>query len=333
MTTDVLKVSGNYVISAVNGGMLINVTNTTTAYSPDAGVLRIVGDVDIIGQTTNIESVNSLIKDNTITLNSGEIHNYVTGGTSGLFIARGQSDNPDQAATMLYRDNTEWTNSFNTATRGIFEFASSGTISAIRVDGIRIDPEASNLNILGFENQNAVIDVIGTVDYETRVLHDDDIPNKKYVDLAVYQGTDAAKRLIVGDTFMRIADDSVPFSDPYYGSSSKIWATINTSSNIVFRLEGTEAQLQGLTINGSTIQVNSSTQDLLLQPQAGQSVVIESPLILAKVITPPVASTNRTSLYYAGAPGGGGTGIFYVNTNQSDELVSRRRAIIYGIIF
>ena len=234
---------------------------------------------------------------------------------------------------MLYRDNILWTNSFNTATQGLFEFASSSTISAIMVNAIRIDPATTNLNILGTENPNSVIDVIGTVDYETRVLHDDDIPNKKYVDLAVYTGTDAAKRIVVGDTFMRIADDSVPFSDPYYGSSSKIWATINTETNVVFRLEGTEAQLQGLTINGSTIQVNSSTQDLILQPQLGQAVLIESPVILAKVITPPVAVANQTALYYSGVSKGGGTGIFYVNTNQSDELVSRRRAIIYGIIF
>lgn len=333
MTTDVLKVSGNYVISATDGGMLINVTNTTTTYVPNAGTLRIIGNVDIIGQTTNIESVNSVIKDNIIVLNSGEINDYVTAGTSGILIARGQSDNPDRAATILYNDDTGWTNSNNTATTGLFEFASSGTISAIRVDGIRIDPFSASLNVLGAENPNAVIDVVGTVDYEAHVLHDDDIPNKRYVDLAVYTGSDSAKRIQVGDTFMRIADDSVLFSDPFYGPSSKIWATINTSSNVVFRLEGTEAQLQGLTINGAAIQVNSPTQDLTLQPQAGKLVVVESPLALGTILTAPDAAPNQTALYYSAVPGGGGTGIFYVNSNQSDELVSRRRAIIYGIIF
>lgn len=336
MSTDVLKVSGNYLLDARNGDVTINVTNP--AYS-HTGTVTIFGNLDVVGQTTQIESVDSRIKDNILVLNSGETNEYVTLGTSGILIARGHSDTLPTAATLFYNDNNGWTIDPNQPSRrGIFEFSSALEGSAIQVNAIRIDTAStSTLSILGADNPDSMINVIGTVDYETRVVHDDDIPNKKYVDQAVYSGSDIAKRLLVGQTTMRIADSSVSFSDPYYGPSSKIYASINTSTNVVFRLEGTEAQLQGLTINDNAIQVNNASHDLILQPPNNQSVKIESSLKLQKLTTSTISSivaeANQDTLYYSGQSGGGGTGIYFVNTSQRDELVSRRRAIIFGIIF
>jgi len=336
MSTDVLKVSGNYLLDAKNGDVTINVTNQTAAHT---GTVTIIGNLDVIGQTTQIESIDSRIKDNILILNSGETNEYVTLGTSGILIARGHSDTLPTAATLLYNDDSSWSlNTVQDPRQGIFEFSSALQGSAIQVNAIRVDiASTSTLNILGRENTNCVINVIGTTDYETRVLHDDDIPNKKYVDQAVYSGSDTAKRLLVGRTTMRLADSSVAFSDPFYGPSSKIYASIDTSTNVVFRLEGTEAQIQGLTINDNVIQVNTATNDLILQPPANKSVKVAASLKLQKLssgnIASIVAETDQDTLYYSGTPGGGGTGIYYVNTNQRDELVSRRRAIIFGIIF
>jgi hypothetical protein len=336
MSTDVLKVSGNYILDARNGDVTINVTNQTTEYT---GTVTIIGNLDVIGQTTQIESIDSRIKDNILVLNSGETNEYVTLGTSGILIARGHSDTIPTAATLFYNDNNAWTvDPSQPSTQGIFEFSSALAGSAIQVNAIRIDTAStSTLNILGADNPAGMINVIGTTNYENRVIHDDDIPNKKYVDLAVYSGSDVAKRLLVGQTTMRIIDSSLPFSDPYYSPSSKIYASIDTSTNIVFRLEGTEAQIQGITINDNTIQVNNLSSDLILQPPANQSVKIESSLKLQKLTTGAidsiVAEDDQDTLYYSGQPGGGGTGIYFVNTSQRDELVSRRRAIIFGIIF
>lgn len=338
MSTDVLKVSGDYLVDAKNGNITLNVTNPSTSHT---GTVTIVGNLDVIGQTTQIEAQDSRIKDNIIVLNSGEVNEYVTLGTSGILIARGHSDTLPTAATLLYNDDSYW-NVASVPTRGVFEFNSASVGSAIRANAIRIDISAGNstLNIFGDDNPAGVINVLGTEDYETRVLHDDDIPNKKYVDSAVYFGTDIAKRIQVGNTFLRIADDSVAPDDPFFGGSSKIWAAINTSTNVVFRLEGTEAQIQGITIDNSVIGVNTPATDLILQVQTGTNVVtgtasvaIDSPLKLKAYphnITP---ENFNTTIYNSGTPGGGGTGIYYVNTTSSDELVSRRKAIIYGIIF
>jgi hypothetical protein len=338
MSTDVLKVSGNYLLDARNGDMTINVTNASTDHT---GTVTIIGNLDVIGQSTQIEVQDSRIKDNILVLNSGETNAYVSLGTSGLLIARGNSDELPNAATLLYNDANYW-NVSSVSTRGVFEFNSALAGSAIQINAIRINQSNGNLtlNILGDDNPLGMINVKGTDNYASRVLDDDDIPNKKYVDSAVYSGTDIAKRLQVGDSAFRIVDNSLAPTDPFFAPSSKIWGTLNTSTNVVFRLEGTEAQIQGITINDHVISVNTTATDLVLQVQTGTNIVsgtasvaIDSPLKLKEYpygITP---EEFNTTIYNSGTPGGGGTGLYYVNTTDSDELVSRRKAIIYGIIF
>ena len=336
MSTDVLKVSGNYLLDARNGDVTINVTNASTDHT---GTVTIIGNLDVIGQSTQIEVQDSRIKDNILVLNSGETNPYVTLGTSGLLIARGNSDELPNAATILYNDDNYW-NVASEATRGVFEFNSASAGSAIQANAIRIGVGTNTLNIFGDDNPTAVINVKGTDNYASRVLDDDDIPNKKYVDSALYFGTDVAKRLQVGDTFLRIEDDSVDPTDPYFNESPKVYIAINTSSNIVFRLEGTQAQIQGITIDNSVISVNSDATDLIFQVQTGTnvltgtaSVAIDAPMKLKEYPYGVVPENFNTTIYNSGTPGGGGTGLYYVNTTDSDELVSRRKAIIYGIIF
>lgn len=336
MSTDVLKVSGNYLLDARNGDVTINVTNASTDHT---GTVTIIGNLDVIGQTTQIATEDSRIKDNVIVLNSGETNAYVTFGTSGLLIARGNSDELPNAATILYNDNNYW-NVLSEATRGVFEFNSASAGSAIQVNAIRLGVGSNTLNIFGDDNPTAVINVKGTDNYASRVLDDDDIPNKKYVDSALYSGTDIAKRLQVGNTFLRIEDNAINPLDPYFSGSPKIVVAISTSSNIVFRLEGTQAEIQGITIDTSIISVNAASTDLIFQVQTGTnvltgtaSVAIDSPLKLKQYPYEVIPENFNTTIYNSGTPGGGGTGLYYVNTTDSDELVSRRKAIIYGIIF
>jgi len=337
MSTDVLKVSGNYLLDARNGDMTINVTNASTDHT---GTVTIIGNLDVIGQSTQIEVQDSRIKDNILVLNSGETNAYVTLGTSGILIARGNSDELPNAATLFYNDNSYW-NVSSVATRGIYEFDSAQLGSAIRVNAIRINQSGGNnsLNLLGDDNPTAVLNVKGTDAYETRVLDDDDIPNKKYVDSAFYVGTDLAKRIQVGFTSVKILDDNISPSDPNFGSP-KIYGSLGTSTNVVFRLEGTQAQIQGITIDDYVVRVNTTSTDLILQVQTGTnvltgtaSVAIDSPLKLKEYPYGVTPEEFNTTIYNSGTPGGGGTGLYYVNTTDSDELVSRRKAIIYGIIF
>jgi hypothetical protein len=45
------------------------------------------------------------------------------------------------------------------------------------------------------------------------------------------------------------------------------------------------------------------------------------------------SSVGGSTVLYANAAGGGGSGVYFVDGSTSDELVSKSKAIVYGIIF
>ena len=345
MSTDVLRVSGDYFVDAGNGNITLNVTNSTST-----GTVFINGNLTVLGTQTNIESVNSEISDNIIMLNSGEPNNYVTRQTSGIMISRGNSDSPVNAAAILYNDTENWTsvytigtatNLLSSSNQGVFDFTSAQVGSAIRINAIRIyDSTAtsivgkSRLNIFGSENPLSVLSVSGTSNYENNIYDDDDIPNKKYVDNRYSSGTNVAKSMVVGTSAIRLLDpNDVTDSGLFYSGTPQVVVTLGTTTNVALTLIGNSAAFSGLTLSSSTISVNNPNYDLVLRPTTGQAVVVESPLRLQDMSTSTfTATTNQSTIYYA-TPGGGGSGIYYVNTTAHDELVSRRKAIIYSIIF
>ena len=179
MTTDVLKLPGDYIINAVKGDMTIDLTSLDRV-----GTLVVNGNFRVNGhssQSSQTTTPSSVFDDNLIVLNNNETNLYVSEGISGIVISRGNGSSIDNAATLLFNDNAYWSNGVYT-NRGIFEAAVAGVPSAIRVDGIRISSSSTSLNLLGVNNPTATISVKGTQNYENQVVDDDDIPNKKYVD-------------------------------------------------------------------------------------------------------------------------------------------------------
>lgn len=336
-TSSVLRTPGDYVIFAPNGGVVIDVNNTTTNIrSPNTGTVTIYGNLDVIGGTTFIESTNTNVTDNIIVLNNGETNNYVSKGTAGIIISRGGSTGTD--ATLLFNDTVNWQYDNVTSHRGVWELSVGDGVgpqpSAIRVNAIRIGSVGNTLNLFGQDNPLAVLNVKGTLDYETHLTDDDDIPNKKYVDDKAYQGNETSKKIQVGNSFVKINDSSVSPLDPYYSLTDRIFAALGTSTNIVFDLEETQATFVGLTLNDTTIDVlpGRPGEDLTLNPYSTGTVQVNSGISLLNIPKPKTVD-NSTHVYSTSTVGGGGTGLFYVNKNNGDELVSRKRAIIYGIIF
>ena len=328
MTTDVLRVPGNYRIEAN--------ASSATSVTIDTPLTVITGNLNVLGTLTNITSTDTNITDNILVLNSGELNSYVTLGVSGILIARGASDSITQAATIFYNDNTSTGGVWSVGTvtnRGIFELKVEQAPSAIRVNAIRAGAGATKLNLLGNDNPTAVLSVSGTTNYEDQILDDDDIPNKKYVDSAIYAETSSTRKLQVGNNFVEINSSDVSILDEFYSSTDRIFAALNTETNVVFNLEGTEAQFLELTINNNRIYVNTSTnQDLILETNNGYNINVKNPLSLLKRPAPS-GSANEIMIYSTSTVGGGGTGLYYVNNTDTDELISRRKAIIYGIIF
>ena len=92
-------------------------------------------------------------------------------------------------------------------------------------------------------------------------------------------------------------------------------------------------------IKGSTISSYLSNSDLVLESPGTGSVRIDDTIHINS--TPglddntidPVAPTDGVKIY-AKAEGNGNTGIYYVNSNSElDELISRNRSLLYGMLF
>ena len=341
MTTNVVRVPGNYTIQA----------SPTITLDPSGGIgvttgtVIINGSLNVLGKSTTISSTNANIKDNVLVLNAGESNSYVTLGTSGLIIDRGNSASLSNAATLLFND-TAGNDGFSWHTsdisgRGIFEFKAGGGVSAIRTNVIRIDESSAprvggypRLNIFGSDNPGSVISVAGTANYETRVVDKDDIPNKAYVDIQIaanQASVDNIREIKQGpngsQTYVLLNDVSVT------GSPSNVQIGVNNSPIATFAAGS--VLFPGLSFSYNTMSSidPSGIANLYLIPQGTGGVYVSNALRIVNNANAPISNTNTTALYCTGTVGAGGTGVYYLNKNTSGEFISRKRAIIYGLIF
>ena len=116
------------------------------------------------------------------------------------------------------------------------------------------------------------------------------------------------------------------------GGSSYVNILTGTGSGMSDVIDDTTPQLGGnLDINGKNI-ISSTNEDIQLIPSGTGSVTIEGTLKLNDQGSTPSAKAGST-LLYGGTAAGGGTGVFFVDGSTNDELVSKSKAIVYGLIF
>jgi len=369
MTTDVLRVQGDYRIITAQAGTITLDTSIDAGAGVTTGTVVITGDLLVrgttqFGTTTSVEDTN--ITDRTITLNFGEtggnIQNRgnITGdGYSGIKIARGNVAIPnrnDYAAFIEWNDNATWQGTGAVSNvEGLFEFRvgrANPSYSAIKINAIRIDANSAptagtgagqgpRLNIFGSDNPTAVISVAGTNNYAARVTDPDDIPNKAYVDDILLGGPDTVENLVVGKSYVRIIDsftDAVPSAiigvldgDPSQSKTSSV-----LTGTTVMRITETVAQFTGIQFVDNEIMPTRSDTDLRLTADGTGQIVLAAPLLFEDS-TVPQPSQGQTGIY-VGATGGGGTGVYFVSSSTlgivtSDEFTSRKKALIYALIF
>ena len=341
MTTNVVRVPGDYRIQTKTNGQLTLDTGLNT------GTVVITGSLDVRGTTTIVQATNASIKDNTLVLNAGETNSYVTLGTSGIIVDRGNSASLSNAASLLYNDEAgvdgfTW-HTTDISQRGIFEFKVAGNVSAIKVNAVRVDEGSAprvggypRLNFFGSDNPGTVISVAGTLNYEDRVIDDDDIPNKAYVDIAVQsaQTTANVQKIVQQQTSIGAYDVS---QGGYQGSNVSEVVVEFLTGVPSFRFTRTNVNFNNSLIftDGTITRADpgNTDADLYLEPKGNGSIIVRKGLRLTNNPIPPLAGTNTTALYTTGVIGPGGTGIYYVNKDTSGEFISRKRAIIYGLIF
>jgi hypothetical protein len=370
MTTDVLRVQGDYRIITAQAGTITLDTSIDAGAGVTTGTVVITGDLLVRGatqfgvSTTVVEDTN--ITDRTITLNFGEtggnIQNRgnITGdGYSGIKIARGNVAIPnrnDYAAFIEWNDNATWQGTGAVSqVEGLFEFRvgkANPSYSAIKINAIRIDPTSAptagagagqgpRLNIFGSDNPTAVISVAGTNNYAARVTDPDDIPNKQYVDELLIGGPDTVENLVVGKSYVRIIDsftDAVPSAiiGVLDGNPAQPKTDSVLTGTTVMRITESVAQFTGIQFVDNEILPTRPDTDLRLSTDGTGQIVLAAPLLFEDSSVPEPGQ-GQTGLYVA-QPGGGGTGVYFINSSTlgvvtSDEFVSRKKALIYSLIF
>lgn len=326
MSTKYLKIpDGNYKIQVQSGGTI------TLDTGLDTGEVVITGNLKVEGITTSIDTTNLDIFDRVILLNKGEQGTGITALTdlekfSGIEVERGNASN----VSLVFQE------AIGAQTSGSFEFrvgGASGNLVAVTTNEIRARNQ--NLTLL---DQNTGIVKIGGYDsdgeeYRDKVLQLDDanaIPNKAYVDSAVLGNVGIRK--IFSGTLTESAVEVFDFEST--GQDSKVEVRINGIITSTFYENNVE--VQDVKITNNTISPVNTESNLILTHGANSSVLVNNTLEVRSLPNPlitPAPPTNGVKIY-TGVQSIGGTGIYFVNQDQTrDELVSRSKSILYGIIF
>ena len=115
-----------------------------------------------------------------------------------------------------------------------------------------------------------------------------------------------------------------------FNETTDTWQFTNNGSTYGDIL--TTALPADLDVNGNNIISSVSNQDIQLVPSGTGRVTMTGPIKLNDLASTPSSATSAT-LVYGGTAGGGGTGVYFVDGSISDELVSKSKAIVYGLIF
>jgi len=338
-TLDVLRYSGDLKIATVAGGTMTLDTGVSS------GTVVITGNLNVIGTQTNISTTNTNIKDNIIILNSGESNGYVTLGTAGIIIDRGNNASTTASANLYYIDTSYWsTTATSTSTyRGVWSVQSGGRGGSVEMAQLRLSALAPNdslgrraLSLLG-QGTPAVLSVAGQTDYKSRVTDKDDIPNKDYLDYRLSTATittaTTALSLRQGNTYITINDDSVT------GQPSKVTTYIDDVAT--FLVQGGSIVMSGLAVVGQTIRPTTNNTNLTLQTQGTGTVVVNNGISIGVSASAPQAAQGVVKVYSTTTIGAGSTGLLFktLDVNASPvvtvqgELISARKALVFSIIF
>jgi len=318
--------NGDYKVSVKTGGTITLDTGLET------GTVEITGDLIVRGEQTTINTTELDIEDRIITLNSGE-----TG--SGISVLPGV---PRASGFKVDRGNSS--DAFFNYDEDVAGFiAIDGASQLISLATNKIDSRSQNLLL---DAGTSTVNVSPTVDYEEKVFtyvagnltaYDaakaDVIPNTQaVVDYVAFNFANVFLRQI-GD-----ADSSIEIDDfENTGVDSVIAFKIN--GNIVSQLYADRWEFDEIRFAGSTIETISSNEDLVLKSPGTGSIRIDDTLHLNRVPSDGDASLepsqplDGTKIYVADQYTGK-SGIYFVNDQGNrDELVSKNRALLYGMLF
>ena len=331
-----IRVNGDYNIKAIDNG--------TIKLDTGAGVGQVVvtGDLVVQGATTTVEAADLNIRDNLIIANFGETGAGVTLQYSGLQIDRGTLVD----AVFVFNEIGDYWQIANGNTAP-YSFANSRIkVNEILTESVAGTNPNGDLLLIGASSPNGVITVAGTTAYETNVTNDDDIPNKKYVDDAIFNNPTFQIR--TQDTRVIIVEESSAESQSYYTDETGInigdisTVSVIVDGDLVADFRNDRVFVQSLKFEDNTIAINTALSlidENIKFTTVGTTgtVQFDNAVRFDQIATDP-AYIEDTSLVYAKNPEIGRTGLFFRNDSplnyvNQGELVSKNRALLFSMIF
>jgi hypothetical protein len=320
--------------------------NTITLNSGETGNGVTKGSAGILIDRGNLTNVGMFFDENRSFTNSGTIPIQVTNGAI-IFSQADGNGNPTNNTIGIYTNTVNTTNGTdlyflsNSDNVSLGRFGANGPrLSVFQTSDYqeRIFPyvgSPSSRTIAVSETQSDRISRGGRYD-------DDLIPNIRAVTdfvQAHYERNFQSQLISPGpDGFVAPGQFATGFSLIEMSSTdagdsvSKIDFKVNNISTPIATYFATEIRLFDISVAGNTLSTSIPDGDLLLTGNSTGVVKVISPLNLPK-ISDPVQPVDGT-IIYAKQEADGGTGLFFVNENGTqDELISRNKALLFSIIF
>ena len=316
--------NGNYKVAVQDGGTIYLDTGVRT------GTVEISGNLLVKGVQTTVNTTQLDIADNIITLNSGETGAGITLNDAGFKIERGTL--PD---TFFKYDED---------VAGFIAIDEASQLISLATN--EIDSRSQNLLL---NAGTSTVNVSPTVDYEQKVFtyaageltgynaaKADVIPNAKaVVDYVAFNFANVfLSQIGDGD----VTKSSIIIAD-FENSGVDSVITFAIDGNTVSQLYADRWEFDDLRFTGSVIDTLSSNEDLVLKSSGTGSIRIDDTLHLNRVPSDddasmtPTAPSDGTKIYVANEYTGK-SGIFFANDQGSrDELVSKNRALLFGMLF
>ena len=341
-----LRVNGDYNIKTEEGARI------TLDTGPNVGSVRVTGDLVVEGSTVIIEATNLDIEDNIIVLNKGETGAGVTLDYSGIEIDRGSLGE----ASLIWNENIAIPAGSSSSNAGGWQFVSgtggvySFSDSRLKLKEILTEDTTDSGDLLLIGQGTGVVKVIGTDNYENQVTHDDDVPNKKYVDDTIqnnptFQVVSDNSRVTVSDKERLPNIAAQPGSLAYLtattgfstGGESAVSVIVDAALNTQFYPNRTE--MFSLEFNSSEITTKSgiTNQNINVRTQGTGKLQTNYAVQLDSIAGTPAYVTDATVIYSA-TPSVGTTGVWYVNPSaearlRSGELINKNKALVFSMIF
>jgi hypothetical protein len=357
------------VVNVSNGDykLIVRDSGNITFDVGNDGLVLITGDLQVAGDVTTIQSETLTVKDNIIYLNVGG--GSATGITpaltqkAGIEIDRGGAGQYSNIQILVDDTVSHLTSNGGSAVGTVtFTRQSPAGVGANNLVGIQtcsINTNGENLYLINAPG-GGVVSVTGTSNYERSVFNytnydlipptgpisivdPDALPNVQA--LADYVNSNLT---FFDDYLIKESNTSVECIDkdaanPYRLLLNPLY-TLPATSKISFSVDGSERgqfNVNGLNVDNvrvltNTVSNTDAGSDLILTATNNNIQLGGYLKFVDQTIDPSaISGFNRV---YSKAPGTGvgtpgKTGMYFVNTLTSDELVAKNRALLFSILF